>query len=109
MLDDRPDEELRLIAVGMVDGTIYSSLHLEPHDDLAMIFMPIALMSEVDRISFFQNCGLIYEYVSKASPVAINGSPSFFSMNFVSLADTEKLRVFVKEYAAVKKAFLSPK
>ena len=54
----------------------------------------------IDRkaTEFLGNIGFIYEYMSAASPMGVNGYPTFFSMRFLHKDDTEKMLNFYDKY-----------
>lgn len=46
--------------------------------------------------------GLVYEYLSEASPMAVNGKPTFFSLKLLNKADTEKMFTFYEKYKQIR-------
>lgn len=66
-------------------------------DDLAMVFMPLALGGlagwDLEKI------GLVFEEISKAGPRSINGRPCFFSCQFLHIDDLEPFTAEVKRMA----------
>lgn len=99
----KTDEEIKAIAKDIVLGNVFSTLALPP-SDLSMIniiFMPITFgafagytREQLDEI------GSIYEYLSEALPTGVNGYPIFGSMQILSTEETDKLRHFIRNYAA---------
>lgn len=45
-----------------------------------------------------ESIGLIYEYMSEAGPMGLNGGPMFMSMRLLNKKDTEKMFSFYEEY-----------
>jgi hypothetical protein len=104
-----PAAELRKLAVDLRAGQVFTSAHVpaDQQDALPMVFMPIALgglrqltKKELDDV------GLIYEYLDKAGPRAINGFPSFFSMHFLNKDDARQLGAIIKKLGAAEQAAL---
>ena len=97
------EEELKKLAVDIVNGKVFTSLHLEGDDMnlLGHIFTPclFGALEEIDT----SNLGLIYEYLDKAGPRSINGYPTFFSMKILSMADNEKLFEYMNKYRELMK------
>lgn len=105
----KTDAELRELAIDIVDGRIFTSGHLRPHEEdmVRLIFMPLSLMSPEDlqRLKE-QECALFYEHLHKAAPRSINGLPSFFSMAWLNKEETVRLNGLVKEFQATRDAFM---
>ncbi|OGU60448.1 MAG: hypothetical protein A2V66_01820 [Ignavibacteria bacterium RBG_13_36_8] len=101
----KTDEELKEIAQGILSGQIFTDRHIEDDDMFASIFMPVAMFDQkqLKELSDSQP-GLFYEYMSKAGPRAINGYPSFFSYNILSIDETKKMIDYMgKIQEAIKK------
>jgi hypothetical protein len=103
-------EELKQIAMDLVDGKIFSDRHLGESNQsmLGSVFMPIVLgafskMTEEElkegKVSF------IYEYLSEAGPMAVNGMPTFFSMRVLNKEETEIMFEYHDKYASLKEEF----
>jgi len=101
------DPELRALALDIIEGRVYGTwlLRGEPQYT-AMVFLPIALMSaeEFDRVRHYAH---IYEYVSQAGEMAVNGKPTFFSFRGISHADWAKIEPMLVELAEARKAWIS--
>lgn len=52
--------------------------------------------------SYLENIGLVFEYMDKAMPMAMNGKPIFFSANFLSKEDSEKMFQFYNQYKEIR-------
>lgn len=48
--------------------------------------------------AFYESIGMYYEYYTEQAPTMINGFPIFYSMQYISNADAEKISVYYKEY-----------
>ena len=87
----KTDEELKTVALGIISGTIVSSLNVKP-EMLHMVFMPLGFMSaehleDMERAEIT----LIYEELSAAGPRSINGMPMFMSCHQLNKTDHERL------------------
>lgn len=82
------EEDLRRFVLDYIAGQIFSDCHVRSKQDLGLVFMPLSLgvFSEYEPASLEQ-IGLIYEYYSKAGPMAINGMPIFFSLRMMHRDD----------------------
>jgi len=90
----KTDEELKEIAMGINSGTIFTDRHIPENQKnmLPMVFMVISLMDEKARKKWIASePGMIYEYLSAASPRGVNGLPSFFSMRILTKDETQKV------------------
>lgn len=48
--------------------------------------------------NYISSIGLVYEYMSNAGPMSVNGLPNFFSARFLNIEDTEKMFKFYESY-----------
>jgi len=94
----KTDEELKELALGLDHGKYFSSAHCASMNEISMVFMPLMFMTdeglaelEKQEVCFF------YEEISKASPRAIDGKPTFFSIQTLNIADYEKLMELHKQ------------
>lgn len=86
------DEEIKKLAEDMYKGLIFTNRHIRIQEELTMVFMPLALMGEelIDKLQ--ENPpGMIYEYLDRAGPMAVNGMPMFTSFKMASIDDTKKV------------------
>lgn len=123
---EHTDEELKQIAMDLYHNKIFSNFHIPQHSKylITSVFMPIIFMNHINwdtentrenkiiRVmledlekgfheryqKYIDNVGMIYEEYSKASPQAINGLPTFFSMKILSKNDTDKMWIFHDKY-----------
>lgn len=90
------DEELRVLALNMIEGRVFTDWHIPSNQVVHMlpvIFLPLALMSREQHTDYIQDPpGMVYEDLSKAGSRSINGMPSFLSCRMVSRADVPRLR-----------------
>lgn len=93
-----PEKDLKKLAIELRAGRIFTNRHLNRPEDFQQVFMVFMFMDEKARKELFDNPpGLIYEYLTQATPLAINGQPIFFSARMLSIADTEKVFSMVKK------------
>jgi hypothetical protein len=109
---DKTELELKQLAIDLVEGKVFTSNHLcaEGREDMiSSIFMPLALgaLSGMPEEELKQ-LGMVYEYLDKAGPIAVNGFPTFMSCGLLTLNDARKMMDFSKEYLAKKSEFLTP-
>lgn len=92
------EPELLQIAEDIYKGQIFTDRHLRDKSMLQSVFMVLALADQkmIDSIKASKP-GMFYEYLSKASPTAINGMPIFFSMQMANEDDTEKIFALVRK------------
>lgn len=97
-------KELNQIAKDIYNNLIFTSLQLRDMHLLSNIFMPILLGAfEKESKEYKDDIGLIFEYYSKVSPMAINGYPIFFSFQYLSKSDTEIVLEKIKKIDEVMK------
>jgi hypothetical protein len=51
---------------------------------------------------FYDSIGMVYEYLSEASPTSVNGQPCFFSCKFLNKEETKRFFVFYEKYMKLK-------
>ena len=65
---------------------------------LRSVFMPLALMDEETAKKLAErDVSMIYERMDKAGGLAVNGYPTFMSMQFLTRDEVDRLSVFLKE------------
>jgi hypothetical protein len=99
------DSEVRQLALDIVQGRVFTSLHILSEDFAgvaSMVFLPIALGGQEIIDEFKRNdVAMVWEYIDKAGPRSINGYPIFFSFRCVTRADAARVRAKHEEFAAV--------
>ena len=91
-IPSRSAEELKQLALDIYAGRVYIDRYVQHPRDIPLVFMPLMFLDNEQLASLQQSQpGLIYEYLSEASPRTVNGMPGFFSMKTLNQADTEKL------------------
>lgn len=86
----KSDSELHELAFDIVAGKIFTDRQLSDRDMLHMCFMALIFCS-TEQLQLVADAGMIYEYVDKAGPMGVNGNPCFFSFQFISKEEVEKL------------------
>lgn len=96
MIPSKTREELIQIARDFKNEKIFSDRHLQIHGAdksmLTSVFMPILFFSK-EQFEQLQDDppGIIYEYLDKAGPMAINGFPIFMSLQILNREDTKTM------------------
>ncbi len=86
------DQDIKKLAEDMYKELIFTDRHIENKEEIPMVFMPLALVGrEILGELADHPPGMIYEYMSKAGPMSINGMPIFASFRVVSIEDTKKV------------------
>jgi hypothetical protein len=85
-LDD--EERLRRFVLDYCDGRIFTDRQCATLNEVRMCFMPLAL-AEPGQLP--KDIALVYEHISQAGPMAINGLPIFFSMRFLTQAELDRV------------------
>lgn len=49
-----------------------------------------------------KSIGFVYEYLSEAGPMAVNGKPTFFSGRFLNIEDTKKMFDYYNQYKEIR-------
>ncbi len=86
------DHEIKKLAQDMYLGLVFTDRNIMNKDDVPRVFMPLALMEEELAEELRKKSpGMLYEYLDKASPLAMDGMPIFFSFKMVSSEDSKKV------------------
>ena len=95
----KTDEELKKIAKDLIKEKIFTDRHCQDPEDIRKVFMLLSLMNK-EQLQDFQDKkpAFIFEYLDKANPRAINGMPSFFSMQYLNEEETEKMISYYNLY-----------
>jgi hypothetical protein len=115
----RTDKELKQIAIDIHAGRIWTDRHCQNPDDITRVFMPLIFaLADVEKTEdkveqlkrkveksknrkLLEEAGMIFEYIDKAGPMAINGMPMFLSFHILNKEETVKV---CKYYEKVCKA-----
>lgn len=86
------DKEVKQLAEDMFKGLVFTDRHIRVKEELLSVFMALVLMSEEQMEDIRKNPpGMIYEYMEKAGPRAINGNPTFLSFRMIGKDDAKKV------------------
>jgi hypothetical protein len=97
----RTDEELKKIARDLYDGKIFTDRHLQSLDELRMVFMVLAFMDQTEIKQMEENkVDMVFEYLDKAGPRAVNGKPCFFSCQTATQDEVAKINTYYKAIKA---------
>ncbi len=93
------EDEMRAFVLAWCDGKVFSDQHVmqrAPHQweqNMTMVFMPIAFGVCANwTVETVSQLGIVYEYMNKAMPRAINGMPCFMSMHVMHKDDWARCR-----------------
>lgn len=90
----KSDKDLKQIAKDIYLGKIFTDRHISNKNMIASVFMPlIFLRTETKNGKNFidSNPVLLYEYLDKAGPMAINDMPMFTSMQSLNKEEFDKM------------------
>lgn len=118
-------EEIKQLAMDICEGQVFTSQQCESEMEVRMCFPVLLFVARpkkskdetqhqyVERIRSYnrtmkllENAGMVYEYYSKAGPMAINGKPIFFSCKIFPKASMNELTLEVNKYQELRKGFL---
>jgi len=99
----KTDDQLKQLAKDIHTGLVFTNNHIPPDDPMALgiVFMPLVMMNDQQQKEFEEKQpGMVYEYLDKAGPRSMNGLPMFTSLQFITVDEYAKLRVFYDEIKA---------
>ena len=85
----RTDEELKEIAKGIINNTIFCSLQVKQQHLIPQVFLPIALGGLTEDKA--KDIGMVYAPMEERCPHAINGYPMFMSFSICTMEETRKV------------------
>lgn len=107
---DLPDNERRAIALGMLEGNIFTSLQFpeyEKGDMYGLVFMPIFFGAFSEYTSEeIDDIGFLWEEMSRAGPRSINGYPMFMSFHVCNQNDKAVVLEYYKILKIQREQFL---
>lgn len=104
MIQTMTDDDINALAKEIYRERVFTTDHVRPEDMkmLPMIFMPLIFANKKLIEEMMQKePEMIYEHLSEAGRLSINGYPSFVSLHLVSREDAKRVREKVKQ---IKKA-----
>jgi hypothetical protein len=99
-------EELKQLAMDIVEGRVFGTWNLSKQEEIAMSFMallfagPEQAQSAIDREVVH-----IYEYLDKAEPRYVNGKPIFFSHHELTKQEIEVLNPLIDRLQKMREEF----
>lgn len=102
----KTDKELKQLAFDIYSGKVFTNNHLNETYLLSNVFMPLffAIKEIKDK-----DIGMIYEYMSKAGSMSINGLPTFSSMQYITTSEADKVFEYLGKIAEMKNNFMEDK
>ena len=99
----KTEEELKQLALDISEGKVFTDRHLSDVRDLSAVLMPLAFLDEagIEKLKA-DDPGMVYEYMDKAGPMAVNDMPCFFSMRLLSRDEAKKVGEYYRELKASK-------
>ena len=91
-------KQIKQLAVDIVDGKVFVA-----QDKKTFVAFQVPLIFA--KIENPEEIVFIYEYISSASPVSINGMPSFLSFRIFKKENFEEFEKYYKQYLEFKKNF----
>lgn len=88
------DDEINALAEDIYRERVFTSDHIRKGDltMLPSIFVPLVFADKKMREEILKDApGMIYEHLSEAGRLSINGYPIFFSLHIVSQEDAKKV------------------
>jgi len=100
----RSDEELKRLAIDVHAGRIFTNLDVPDGMTLDLVFPGLIFLDDEQRQKLRdEKPYLLFEYMTKAGPMSINGFPTFTSFQWLRMEETEKLLDYVMKIdAAIK-------
>ncbi len=110
MLEDRPDAELRQLAMDIMEGRVLCDWQVVQPMQVELIFLPLALMdAKTGKKLAARKPGMIYERISRACRMGVNGYPIFGSFHILSQPDAVKVQGHIEAIKQQRKKFLEEK
>jgi hypothetical protein len=100
------DDELRILAVDIVDQKVFGSWML-PKTQLTLIpniFLPLGVGGTA---KLPEDVSCLYEYLDKSLPMQIDGYPTFLSLRYLTNEDRERLVPMIERYKSMKQKFMN--
>ncbi len=86
------ESEIQEIALGIHSNKIWTSQHCNDQQSVHMSFMILSFAGEeIYQWIEANDITVVYEYMDKASPMAIKDMPTFLSASFLSRRDWERV------------------
>lgn len=94
----KTDEELKQLARDLYSGKVYTDRHIPEGERPEMVFMGLVLGGPefIQRLKD-EKIWMMYQYMSEACPMAVNGQPSFLTFHTLNQEECERLDVYYKK------------
>ena len=99
----KSDAELRRLAMDYCAGAVFIDRDAGSIEQIRSSFMSLALAGpeHLAPLREFEKL-IIYEHMSKAGPLAVNGKPCFFSCQFIVNDDVDTFAKYVEMFLALR-------
>jgi len=85
------------------DNTLYDLLQRKSDEIKYKKDIILYEQEKKDYDKYLESIGLVYEYISEAGPMCINGHPIFMSIRFLNIEDTKKMFDYHDKYMEIRK------
>lgn len=104
----RTDDELKRLALDIVDGKVFGSWMTPNQDEGLLPFKIVTMMMDKEHLKELERRQVIgiYEYMSEAGPMSVNGLPSFMSCRMIHRGEADKLNEFINKAREMRAQFL---
>lgn len=104
----KTEDELKRLALDIVDGKVFGSWMTPNPDEGLMPFRIITMMMDVTYLEQLQQRQVVglYEYLSEAGPMSVNGLPSFMSCRCIYKGEVERLNELINQARQMRAQFL---
>lgn len=101
-LDRLPENDLRKLAIDIIDGLVWT----DRNDVISFrAIMRLAFDGSPETGGKLLRSGMVYEYMSEAGPMAINGCPMFMSFRLLAEEDLGMLLDLIAKQVELRKNF----
>jgi len=116
-IKSQPDDKLKQVAKDIYNSLVFTDRHCREHE-ISQRFMVLMFMGpqapkkpghqwyEVECKYYHEeqvtSIGMIYEYLSEASPMGLNGGPIFMSLRMLNKEDSKKVWEYYEKYKEIR-------
>lgn len=102
------DDELKRLALDIVDGKVFGSWMTPDPNEGLIPFRIVTMMMDKEHLEALKQRQVIglYEYLSEAGPMSVNGMPSFMSVRMIHKGEVDKLNEFINQARRMREQFL---
>lgn len=94
----RTNAQLKKFAKDFQAGKIFCDQMVQKKEDIPMVFLPIAIMSDEDSKKVLaKDPAIVYEYLSEKQTLSWNGMPTFNTCQFLSCDELKKVCGYIEE------------